>query len=67
MAYKDWRPENWDEIKDKILHKAEIMTSRIAVKLIEETASEILNAYDEEQFMEDASDAMREQGWTSPT
>ena len=67
MAYKDWRPENWDEIKGKILHKAEIITSRIADKLIEETASEILNAYDEEQFMEDASDMMREKGWTSPS
>ena len=54
---KDWRPENWDKLKDKILRKAEIMDSRIADKLMEETASEILGAYDDEQFMEDAKEA----------
>ena len=64
---RDWRPENWDEIKDKILHKAEIMTSRIADKLMEETASEILEAYyNSEQSREDAWTICREEGWQPP-
>ena len=64
---KDWRPENWYEIKDKMLHKAEIVESHIANKLIEGTASEILAAYDKEQFMEDAKTAMMEMGWRPPS
>ena len=68
VELKDWRPKNWDAIKDKIIRRVEILAkTRIADKLMEESASEILEAYDKEQFMEDASDAMREQGWTSPT
>ena len=67
MAYKDWRPSNWDDIKDKILHKAEIMTSRIADKLIEETASEILEAYyNSEQSRVDAWTICLEEGWQPP-
>ena len=67
MAYKDWRPKNWDEIKDKILHEAEIMGSRIADKLMEEAASEILEAYyDSGQSREDAWTICLEEGWQPP-
>jgi len=63
---KDWRPSNWDEIKDKILHNVKVVSSPIANELIEETASEGLEAYDREQFAEDAESYCLEMGWTAP-
>ena len=62
LAPKEWRPSNWDEIKDKILHNVKVVSSPIANELIEETASTILEAYDREQFAEDAKTYCSEMG-----
>jgi len=66
LAPKEWRPNNWENVKDRILQDAGILGSPTANKLIEETASTILEAYDREQFAEHAKTYCSEMGWRPP-